>query len=253
MNQPEHPIESPVAANDNGEPGNEPNVCATNKPAEINVRYLAACRALEAVDLLLMKLVCGTHEYTRNALKAAVYFAIYCHEHPQEAEALEGWAEAKPKAGNNPFYSGIRYAARNMRSRALDSKFTMWAAIAQWVHKHNIPESHFLHAVKTNGGIDRWYRNIPKASGNGGKPTGNTGKSASTAVCAPAQPEPANDVNPYLSETVLQLANDGRQLVAVVLDITQSATLDYQAIEARFRVLDEYVDVVAIANLGEAA
>lgn len=252
MNEFEDRIESLVSANDNGETGKDPNVCVTNKPAEITTRYLTARSAFEALDILFMKLECGTHEYTHNALKAAVYFTIYCHDHPQEAETLEGWGEAKAKAGSNPFYSGVRYAARNMRSRALDSKFTAWAAIAQWVHHQKVPEKNFLHAVRTNGGIDRWYRSIPKAPGKGGKPAGS-GKSPSTAPSAPAQSEPANGANPYLSEAVRMAVNDGRQLVAVVLDITQSATFDCEAIEARFRVLDEYVDVVAIANLGEAA
>lgn len=44
-----------------------------------------------------------------------------------------------------------------------------------------------------------------------------------------------------------------RELVAVVLDITQSATFSFDTVKQRWRVLPEYVDVVGIANLGGAA
>ena len=132
----------------------------------------------------------------------------------------------------------------------------MWAAIAQEVHARPIPESDFLAVVQRKRGIDQWYRSIAKNGGKGGRPKTSPGRVAGAKPAASSRKAPSipqNPANPYLSPLVLKAANGGRELVAVVLDITQSATFSFDTVKQRWRVLPEYVDVVAIANLGDAA
>lgn len=249
-------VEVPNTANDNGVPPTDPNVCETNKPAPIIQRYKKARNALNQLDDTLCGLEYGTHALTHKALKAAAYFAIHCHNNPQEAEGLEGWAEIKLKANSNPFLPGIRYAARNVRTRSLDTKYSFWATITQRAYDQKIRESDFLHALSTNGGIDRWYRTITKAAAKRGARAGNGGagnKGSSPPLGRNGPSIPTNAENAYLSQKVLKAANDGRELVAVVLDITQSHRFSAEGVKAKFRVYDEYVDSIAVANLGEAA
>lgn len=254
-------LDRAIATNENAASPAGQDVCLTNKPPKAVQLYKCARNAINRLDDFVNGVDLGTKRIAHRALKAAVYFAIHAHTHPQEAEALEGWAEAKPKANSNPFLHPIYYAGRSVRSRDVQAKFTAWAAIAQDVHAHAIPESDFLDVVKRKRGIDQWYRSISKSGGKGGRPKANPNATTRARVAgdkpaaggrkAPSVPQ--NPANPYLSPLVMKAANDGRELVAVVLDITQSATFSFDTVKQRWRVLPEYVDVVGIANLGGAA
>jgi hypothetical protein len=112
----EDDIEGAFVENEGALPLPQQDVCSTNIAPNAIQLYKCARNAINRLDDFVDGVDVGTKRIAHRALKAAVYFAIHAHTHPQEAQALEGWAEAKPKANSNPFLHPIYYAGRSVRS-----------------------------------------------------------------------------------------------------------------------------------------
>ncbi len=146
-------------------------VCSTNQDS-LSQRYRKAHDDLRRYDQVVVSLECGTRRIALLTLKSMVYFAIACISDPTGANTLKGWGESDIPANANPYLRPMKYVAQETSSSSLRTKLTQWAAIAQHVAAGNIPEDKFLHVAKHHGGIDRWYRKLPKQGSKGGRPKG---------------------------------------------------------------------------------
>lgn len=153
----------------------------------------------------------------------------------------------------------MKYLAREVSSPSLRTKLTHWAAIARHVAEHVIAEDAFLHVLTHHGGIDRWYRKLPKDASKGGRPKGYSPKHKddagrphlrnSRSPEAPDAPKGLKIADKVLFDSIVTRAEAGRELVCVLFDITESAHFaDVNALIARLQVLAEYIGVVGTAN-----
>lgn len=221
-------------------------VCLTNQNIQ---EILAEAEAsFQKLDGFFVRLEENPRSVLNRTLEVAVYFAIACVKNPKAANTLPGYGEIKGKLNASPYLVPMKYAARGTESKKLRSKLTKWAAIANAVADRGIERSSFLEHVKRHGGFDEWYRAIPKEGGKGGRPRAATENETNEPVNAsPAVP------NPYVSPTVALKAKRGRELVAVVFDITQSANFTVEELRKRFESWHELVDVVPVANISPEA
>lgn len=239
------------------------SVSLTNPPS-LSAYYKNAHDRLCRYDRVIVGLESGTRTIVTHTLKSMVYFAIKCIEDPAQAKQLEGWCEIDTPNSANPYLHPMKYVTRNASSRSIRTKLTQWAAIAQDVAGQHIPEDEFLLVLKHHGGIDRWYRKLPKDASKGGRQKGyspkskgdmgqsrfdNSVSSGGGGHAAPEIRKGLNIADKVLYDSISTRAEAGRVLVCVLFDITESAHFaDVNALIGRLQVLSEYVGVVGTAN-----
>lgn len=233
-------------------------VCSTNSNPLAD-RYLEARNRLRRLNSIHVAIEAGSRGSAALALKSAVYFTLDAIKDRSAAQKLEGWNEIDVQDREQRKYlHPMKYLFRECSAPGLKSKMSVWSAIAREVHTHNLPEASFLDVLKRNGGIDRWYRSLPKDPSKG-RPKGDKPKPGSvedirhrrTTQEAEAAAASGKSVHREFLEGVLEpLKAQKREVVVVAFDVTQSA-LGFATLIKRLRVFEEFAGARPLCGISD--